>query len=100
MWHPNYKGDECLNLIFILFSLDLFCFLLGGAWLVAYRAEQRRRFKAVLCSGEPSVRAKPEVITKLKEEESETIEEEKPPKLDGFYLVSLWYFFCLHVYKH
>ena len=31
---------------------------------------------------------KPEVITKLKEEESETIEDEKPPKLDGFYLVS------------
>lgn len=59
----------------------------GGAWLVAYRAEQRRRFKAVLCSGEPSVPAKPVVITKLKEEELETIEDEKPPKLDGFYLM-------------
>lgn len=29
------------------------------------------------------------VVTKFKEEESETIEDEKPPKLDGFYLVSL-----------
>ena len=31
--------------------------------------------------------AKPVVIAKLNEEESETIEDEKPPKLDGFYLV-------------
>lgn len=29
------------------------------------------------------------VVTKFKEEKSETIEDEKPPKLDGFYLVSL-----------
>ena len=71
------------------FGFLLFCFLLG-AWLVAYRAEQRRRFKAVLCSGEPSVPTKPAVITKLEEEDPEIIEVEKPPKLDGFYLVSVW----------
>ena len=29
------------------------------------------------------------VVTKFKKEESETIEDEKPLKLDGFYLVSL-----------
>lgn len=80
------------------FFLDLFCLLLGGAWLVAYRAEQRRRFKAVLCSGEPSVPAKPVVITELKEEELETIEDEKPPKLDGFYLVSLWIFQLIYLF--
>ena len=44
----------------------------------------------MLCSGEPSVPTKPAVITKLEEEDPETIEVEKPPKLDGFYLVSLW----------
>jgi len=41
------------------------------------------------------VPAKPTVVTKFKEEETETIEDEKPPKLDGFYLVSLWYFFSV-----
>lgn len=61
---------------------------LGGAWLVAYRAEQRRRFKAVLCAGEPRVPPQP-LITKFKSEETGTIEDEKPRKLDGFYLVSL-----------
>lgn len=92
---PRKRG--VFNLIFIFF-LDLFCLLLGGAWLVAYRAEQRRRFKAVLCSGEPSVPAKPVVITELKEEELETIEDEKPPKLDGFYLVSLWIFQLIYLF--
>jgi len=33
------------------------------------------------------VPAKPTVVTKFKEEETETIEDEKPPKLDGFYLM-------------
>lgn len=40
--------------------------------------------------------AKPTEVTKLKEEEPETIEDAKPPKLDGFYLVSLWYFVFLY----
>ncbi|KAJ7328107.1 X-ray radiation resistance-associated protein 1 [Desmophyllum pertusum] len=55
----------------------------GGAWLVAYRAEQRRRFKAVLCTGDPGVTTQ-SLITKFKSEETETIEDEKPRKLDGF----------------
>ena len=43
--------------------------------------------------------AKPTVVTNLKEEEPETIEDEKPPKLDGFYLVSLWNFVFLCKYS-
>lgn len=66
----------------------------GGAWLVAYRAEQRRRFKAVLCTGDPGVTTQ-SLITKFKSEETETIEDEKPRKLDGFYLVGL----CLQTAK-
>ena len=64
----------------------------GGAWLVAYRAEQRRKFKAVLCAGDPSIQSVPtqSLITKLKSDEIDTIEDERSQKLDGFYLVSLW----------
>lgn len=59
----------------------------GGAWLVAYRAEQRRRFKAVLCAGDPSISSK-SLIKKFKSEESVTTEDDsKPHKLDGFYLM-------------
>ena len=42
----------------------------------------------MLCAGEPSVPPQP-LVTKFKSDETETIEEEKPQKLDGFYLVSL-----------
>lgn len=59
----------------------------GGAWLVAYRAEQRRRFKAVICAGDPSASSK-SLIKTFKREESQTTEEDlKPCKLDGFYLM-------------
>ncbi|XP_015749297.1 PREDICTED: X-ray radiation resistance-associated protein 1-like [Acropora digitifera] len=59
----------------------------GGAWLVAYRAEQRRRFKAVICAGDPNASSK-SLIKTFKREESRTTEEDlKPRKLDGFYLM-------------
>jgi len=70
-----------LLLLFLLFSE-------GGAWLVAYRAEQRRRFKAVLCAGDPSVPTK-SLIKDFKNEETDTLTDVKSQKLDGFYLVSL-----------
>lgn len=72
----------------------------GGAWLVSQRAEQRRRFKAVLC-------AKPRTYSRIKEErkkaeregtqitmavqslaEDEMEEEDEAPVLDGFFLVN------------
>ena len=68
--------------------LLLFLFCEGGAWLVAYRAEQRRRFKAVLCAGDPSLPTK-SLITNFKNEEMDTLTDVKSQKLDGFYLVSL-----------
>lgn len=71
----------------------------GGAWLVSQKAEQRRRFKAVLC-------AKPRTYSRIKEErkkaeregtqitmpvqslaEGEIEEEEEAPALDGFFLM-------------
>lgn len=58
----------------------------GGAWLVAYRAEQRRRFKAVICGGDPIIQRQP-AVTKLQSDEIDSIEEEGPPKLDGFFLM-------------
>nr|XP_022287824.1 X-ray radiation resistance-associated protein 1-like [Crassostrea virginica] len=70
-----------------------------GAWLVSQRAEQRRRFKAVLC-------AKPRTYSRIKEErkkaeregtqitmavqslaEDEMEEEDEAPVLDGFFLM-------------
>lgn len=78
----------------------LFFYLVSGAWLYEQRAEQRRRFKAVLC-------AKPKTYAQIKEErkrcdregtsfnpaEIQNIEEdeEQPesPALDGFFLVSV-----------
>lgn len=41
----------------------------------------------MLCAGEPRVPPQP-LITKYKGDETEAIEDEKPRKLDGFYLVS------------
>ena len=73
-------------------------FTAEGAWLVAHKAEQRRRFKAILCN-------KPKTYARIKEErrkaekqgttlseqneaEEEGEEEEKDvPVLDGFFLV-------------
>ena len=63
-------------------------YLQGGAWLVAYRAEQRRRFKAVICGGDPIIQRQSSV-TKLQSDDTDSIEEERPQKLDGFFLVSL-----------
>ncbi|XP_023932305.1 X-ray radiation resistance-associated protein 1-like [Lingula anatina] len=65
----------------------------GGAWLVSLRAEQRRRFKAVLCS-------KPKTYSQIKEEKKQSAapistprlqgnlsDEEEGETLDGFYLM-------------
>lgn len=78
------------KLLCVLGSIHInFSFFQGGAWLVAYRAEQRRRFKAVLCAGVPSIPTK-SLIKEFKSDDADTIEEDsKPPKLDGFYLVRL-----------
>lgn len=73
---------------FIVTVLLLLLFSEGGAWLVAYRAEQRRRFKAVLCAGDPSLPTK-SLIKNFKNEETDTLTYVKSQKLDGFYLVSL-----------
>ena len=72
------------------------CILGGGAWMTAQRAEQRRRFKAVLCS-------KPRSYDQIKEErrraekdgtaiippafELEEDDEDETTVLDGFFLV-------------
>lgn len=66
-------------------------YLQGGAWLVAYRAEQRRRFKAVICGGDPIIQRQSSV-TKLQSDDTDSIEKERPQKLDGFFLVSLLVF--------
>lgn len=66
-------------------------YLQGGAWLVAYRAEQRRRFKAVICGGDPIIQRQSSV-TKLQSDDTDSIEEERPQKIDGFFLVSLLVF--------
>lgn len=73
-------------------------YLQGGAWLVAYRAEQRRRFKAVICGGDPILQRQ-SAVTKLQSDETDSIEEERPQKLDGFFLVSLWVFYD-HNYRY
>ena len=60
----------------------------GGAWLVAYKAEQRRRFKAVLCR-EPDVSLSDKNLgskqsSKLRKADGS----ETKRKLDGIYLVN------------
>ncbi|KAK6194382.1 hypothetical protein SNE40_000023 [Patella caerulea] len=70
----------------------------GGAWAVSHRAEQRRRFKAVLCT-------KPRTYSRIKEERKkcekegtsltdckfeeqvEEDDEEEVPNLNGFFLM-------------
>lgn len=84
-WNLHVLRPPCIVTVFLLLLL----FSEGGAWLVAYRAEQRRRFKAVLCAGDPSLPTK-SLITNFKNEEMEMeITDVKSQKLDGFYLVSL-----------
>lgn len=83
-WNLHVLRPPCIVTVFLL----LFLFSEGGAWLVAYRAEQRRRFKAVLCAGDPSLPTK-SLITNFKNEEMDTLTDVKSQKLDGFYLVSL-----------
>ncbi|XP_031549270.1 X-ray radiation resistance-associated protein 1-like [Actinia tenebrosa] len=61
----------------------------GGAWLVAYRAEQRRRFKAVL-SNEPVQQIEPDASLMRKRQSPELIQE-KAKRLDGFYLMRKFY---------
>lgn len=74
-----------------------------GAWLVAQRVEQRRRFKAVLC-------AKPRTFDDIRKERKQsdkagtTIippasplgekEEDDSAILDGFFLVSIFSSLC------
>ena len=79
-----YRIYLAMRVVVIFFFLRI----VGGAWLVAYRAEQRRRFKAVICAGDPNASSK-SLIKTFKREESQTTEEDlKPRKLDGFYLVN------------
>ena len=73
---------------------------MGGAWLVAHKAEQRRRFKAVLCAKPLSYNAVHEQRQKadksgsaivppptIKDEPHDGGEHEH--SLDGFFLVGL-----------
>lgn len=83
-WNLHVLRPPFIVTVFLLLLL----FSEGGAWLVAYRAEQRRRFKAVLCAGDPSLSTK-SLITNFKNEETDTLTDVKSQKLDGFYLVSL-----------
>ena len=86
-WNLHVLRPPFIVTVFLLLLL----FSEGGAWLVAYRAEQRRRFKAVLCAGDPSLPTK-SLITNFKNEEMEMemeITDVKSQRLDGFYLVNL-----------
>ncbi|CAB4016101.1 X-ray radiation resistance-associated 1-like, partial [Paramuricea clavata] len=58
----------------------------GGAWLVAYKAEQRRRFKAVLCR-EPDV-ALSDHESKQSSKSRKADGSETRRKLDGIYLMN------------
>lgn len=65
----------------------------GGAWLVAYKAEQRRRFKAVLCR-EPDVLLPGKSFGSVSKnifKTSKTDEDKTRKKLDGFYLMNLFH---------
>ncbi|ESP05046.1 hypothetical protein LOTGIDRAFT_230081, partial [Lottia gigantea] len=69
----------------------------GGAWYVSHRAEQRRRFKAVLCTKPRTYsrikeeRKKSELegksITECKLDVEEEDDEDEGPILDGFFLM-------------
>ena len=99
----------CANLL-RLCNCYIFTSTAEGAWLVAHRAEQRRRFKAILCN-------KPKTYARIKEErkkaekqgttlgeQSEDVEEEGEeekdvPILDGFFLVIVIYLSVLKAPK-
>ena len=88
-------------LLLVLLIIHVHGFITAdGAWLIAQRAEQRRRFKAILCT-------KPKTYARIKEErrraekqgtsiteqfqhaeEQEKEEEKEVPTLDGFFLVN------------
>ena len=75
-----------MSLGMILFQCMTF-FILGGAWLVAYKAEQRRRFKAVLCC-DPEIPSSQKSLTSKQRLKSTSQDEKTRKKLDGFYLVT------------
>ena len=76
----------------------------AGAWLLAARAEQRRRFKAVIC-------AKPRDFDLIRQERRraekegtaivppivDDSEEDDTKPLDGFFLVDFCFFFFFYV---
>ena len=70
-------------------KLTVYVVLLGGAWLVAYKAEQRRRFKAVLCRDSDVALPGKSSVSKSSLKSDKTSEDEKRTKLDGFYLVHI-----------
>ena len=61
-------------------------FVIGGAWLVAYKEEQKKRFNAVLC---PSTQEESEISKKTSKVEKlqSVTKSEKVKILDGMYLV-------------
>ena len=63
----------------------------GGAWLVAYKAEQRRRFKAVLCR-EPDVALSDQQHSSKQSSKLKKVNgSETRRKLDGIYLMNACY---------
>ena len=63
----------------------------GGAWLVAYKAEQRRRFKAVLCR-EPDVALSDQQQSSKQSSKLKKVNgSETRRKLDGIYLMNACY---------
>ena len=78
-------------------TFHIFLVLVGGAWLVAHTAEQRRRFKAVLCTKPARTFSKIREERKRAEKVGRNIvastqigssdEEEEEKILDGFFLV-------------
>ncbi len=67
----------------------------GGAWLIAHRAEERRRFKAVLCTQprtyqqvhEDRKRAEKEGTAIIPTAPADPEQQEENKVLDGFFLV-------------
>lgn len=63
-------------------------FLIGGAWLVAYKEEQKKRFNAVLCPSTQEESKKSKKASKLEKLQPLT-KNEKVKILDGVYLVCI-----------
>ena len=75
------------NCIYIIDTSQYCSFVIGGAWLVAYKEEQKKRFNAVLCpltQEESEISKKTSKVQKL---QSVTKSDEKVKILDGMYLV-------------